>query len=105
MILLSNIKTKNNKFATHIQPKFLNCQKFLNHPQISALLDEEDEEALQYLKSVEVEEFEDIKSGYRIKFVSLFMRHTIGQDSLEEQGWVTYYSLYRHFSEIVISTG
>ncbi|XP_028395026.1 protein SET-like [Dendronephthya gigantea] len=41
---------------------------FLNHQQISALLDEEDEEALQYLKSVEVEEFEDIKSGYRIKF-------------------------------------
>ncbi|CAB3992317.1 SET-like [Paramuricea clavata] len=41
---------------------------FLNHQQISAVLDEEDEEALQYLKSVEVEEFEDIKSGYRIKF-------------------------------------
>jgi len=35
---------------------------------ISALLDEEDEEALHYLSSVEVEEFEDIKSGYRIKF-------------------------------------
>lgn len=41
---------------------------FVNHPQISALLDEEDEEALHYLTSVEVEEFEDIKSGYRIKF-------------------------------------
>jgi template-activating factor I len=38
------------------------------------VLDEEDEEALQYLKSVEVEEFEDIKSGYRIKFVSLANR-------------------------------
>ena len=42
----------------------------MNHPQISALLDEEDEEALHYLTSLEVEEFEDIKSGYRIKFVS-----------------------------------
>ena len=42
----------------------------MNHPQISALLDEEDEEALHYLASLEVEEFEDIKSGYRIKFVS-----------------------------------
>jgi hypothetical protein len=55
---------------TNEEPKFLNNRKFLNHRQISALLDEEDEEALQFLKSVEVEEFEDIKSGYRIKFVS-----------------------------------
>ena len=35
------------------------------------LLDEEDEEALQYLTKVEVKEFEDIKSGYRINFVSI----------------------------------
>lgn len=35
-------------------------------------IDEEDEEALQYMTSLEVEEFEDIKSGYRIKFVSPF---------------------------------
>jgi len=48
-------------------PKFW-VTVFVNHPQISALLDEEDEEALHYLESVEVEEFEDIKSGYRIKF-------------------------------------
>lgn len=48
-------------------PKFW-VTVFVNHPQISALLDEEDEEALHYLTSVEVEEFEDIKSGYRIKF-------------------------------------
>jgi len=38
--------------------------------QVSALLSEEDEEALQYLKKVEVQEFEDIKSGYKINFVS-----------------------------------
>lgn len=48
-------------------PKFW-VTVFVNHPQISALLDEEDEEALHYLQSVEVEEFEDIKSGYRIRF-------------------------------------
>lgn len=48
-------------------PKFW-VTVFVNHPQISALLDEEDEEALHYLESVEVEEFEDIKSGYGIKF-------------------------------------
>lgn len=41
---------------------------FVNHPQVSALLIEEDEEALQYLTKVEVQEFEDIKSGYRINF-------------------------------------
>uniref|UniRef100_A0A674EFQ3 SET nuclear proto-oncogene b n=1 Tax=Salmo trutta TaxID=8032 RepID=A0A674EFQ3_SALTR len=42
---------------------------FVNHPQVSALLGEEDEEALHYLTRVEVTEFEDIKSGYRIDFV------------------------------------
>uniref|UniRef100_H9GK70 Protein SET n=1 Tax=Anolis carolinensis TaxID=28377 RepID=H9GK70_ANOCA len=35
---------------------------------VSALLGEEDEEALHYLIRVEVTEFEDIKSGYRIDF-------------------------------------
>ena len=38
---------------------------------MSALLGEEDEEALHYLTRVEVTEFEDIKSGYRIDFVSI----------------------------------
>ena len=40
-------------------------------PAVSALLGEEDEEALHYLSRVEVTEFEDIKSGYRIDFVSI----------------------------------
>uniref|UniRef100_A0A2K5E6L9 SET nuclear proto-oncogene n=1 Tax=Aotus nancymaae TaxID=37293 RepID=A0A2K5E6L9_AOTNA len=35
---------------------------FVNHPQVSALLEEEDEEALHYLTRVEVTEFEYIKS-------------------------------------------
>lgn len=42
-------------------------------PTVSALLGEEDEEALHYLSRVEVTEFEDIKSGYRIDFVSVSM--------------------------------
>lgn len=42
-------------------------------PTVSALLGEEDEEALHYLSRVEVTEFEDIKSGYRIDFVSIVM--------------------------------
>nr|XP_048314461.1 protein SET-like [Myodes glareolus] len=41
---------------------------FVNHPQVSALLGEEDEEALHYLTRVEVTEFEEIKSGSRIDF-------------------------------------
>jgi len=41
---------------------------FINHPQISALLTEDDEDALQYLDKVEVQEFEDIKTGYKINF-------------------------------------
>lgn len=45
----------------------LGVTTFVNHPQASALLGKEDE-ALPYLTSVEVMEFEDIKSGYRIDF-------------------------------------
>ncbi|CAF0723774.1 unnamed protein product [Adineta ricciae] len=41
---------------------------FLNHPQLSGHLDQNDENILQYLKRVDVEEHDDIKSGYRIKF-------------------------------------
>lgn len=41
------------------------------------MLSEEDEEALQYLKKVEVQEFEDIKSGYKINFVSVIHKSYI----------------------------
>ncbi|CAF1378948.1 unnamed protein product [Rotaria magnacalcarata] len=41
---------------------------FLNHPQLSSCLDQNDENILQHLKRVDVEEHEDIKSGYSIKF-------------------------------------
>ena len=37
-------------------------------PQISSIIEEDEEDALQYLAKLEVEEFEDIKSGYKIKF-------------------------------------
>jgi len=39
--------------------------QFINHPQVSGILDEEEEECLHALNKLEVEEFEDIKSGYR----------------------------------------
>jgi len=41
---------------------------FVNHPQISVILDEDEEDCLHYLTKLEVEEFDDIKSGYRINF-------------------------------------
>lgn len=47
-------------------PKFW-LTAFINHPQISEIIEEDEEDCLQYMTRLEVEEFEDIKSGYRIK--------------------------------------
>jgi template-activating factor I len=41
---------------------------FINHPQISSILEEDEEECLHFLEAIDVEEFEDIRSGYRINF-------------------------------------
>ncbi|XP_008560807.1 protein SET isoform X1 [Microplitis demolitor] len=41
---------------------------FVNNKKIAEILEEEEEDALRYLNKLEVEEFEDIKSGYRINF-------------------------------------
>lgn len=41
---------------------------FINHPQISNILEEDEEECLHYLTKVEIEENEDIKAGYKLKF-------------------------------------
>ncbi|ELT99437.1 hypothetical protein CAPTEDRAFT_157590 [Capitella teleta] len=56
---------KRNKLISTI-PNFW-VTAFSNHPQISVHLTEDDDDCLQSLTEVEVEEFEDIKSGYRIK--------------------------------------
>merc|ERR1712001_203750 len=56
---------KRNEIIKRV-PKFW-LTTFINHPQISAIIEEEEEDCLQYLNKLEVEEFEDIKSGYRIK--------------------------------------
>lgn len=42
--------------------------QLINHSQISAILDERDEECLNFLEKIYVEEFDDIKSGYAINF-------------------------------------
>lgn len=41
-------------------------KQFVNNKKIADILDEDEEDALRYLNKLEVEEFEDIKSGYRI---------------------------------------
>lgn len=40
----------------------------MNNKEIAEILEEDEEDALRYLNKLEVEEFEDIKSGYRINF-------------------------------------
>ena len=49
------------------QIKIPKIKQFINHPQISNILEEEEEECLHYLTKVEIEEFEDIKAGYKLK--------------------------------------
>jgi len=41
---------------------------FVNHPHVCCLINDQDEEALNFLTKVEVQEFDDIKSGYSISF-------------------------------------
>jgi len=55
---------KRSEIITQIPKFWLTC--FINHPQISSLVTEEDEHILQYLEKINVREFEDIKSGYII---------------------------------------
>lgn len=57
---------KRNNLIKHI-PNFW-VTSFLNHPRMANIVEEEEEECLHYLKQVDVEEFEDIKSGYTIRF-------------------------------------
>jgi len=57
---------KRNEIITKI-PAFWSTV-FSNHPQVSSIVTEKDEEALAYLSEMEVEEFDDIKSGYKISF-------------------------------------
>jgi hypothetical protein len=48
-------------------PKFW-MTTLLNHPQISSIISEEDEEILKHLTEVEIVEMEDAKSGFKINF-------------------------------------
>lgn len=41
---------------------------FVNHPQLSPLIDDEEVDCLQYVTKIEVEDFENIKFGFKINF-------------------------------------
>ncbi|KAM4020146.1 uncharacterized protein ACNLHF_000682 isoform 1-T2 [Anomaloglossus baeobatrachus] len=41
---------------------------FLNHPQLSAMIDDRDEDTLSYMNNLQVEDFTHIKSSCKIKF-------------------------------------
>merc|ERR1712150_266760 len=56
---------KRNEIIKRV-PKFW-LTAFINHPQMSAIIEEDEEDCLQYLNKLEVEEYDDIKSGYRIR--------------------------------------
>jgi len=57
---------KRNEIISRVKNFWITAM--VNHPQVSLLIDEEEEDCLHFLKKMEVEEFDDIKSGYRIKF-------------------------------------
>jgi len=60
------IYKKRNEIIVKI-PKFWETA-LVNHPLISNYMNEDDRQILSHLSKVEVEEFEDIKSGYKISF-------------------------------------
>lgn len=57
---------KRNEIISRI-PKFW-LTAFINHPQLSTIIEEDEEDALKHLNKLEVEEYEDIKSGFKIRF-------------------------------------
>ncbi|XP_014664401.1 PREDICTED: uncharacterized protein LOC106806813 [Priapulus caudatus] len=64
-LLKKPIFCKRNEFIEKI-PNFWSTT-FLNHPQISVIVDEDEEECIRCLKKVEVEDYDDLRSGYRIR--------------------------------------
>eukprot|EP00118_Oscarella_pearsei_P028596 m.2529 g.2529 ORF g.2529 m.2529 type:complete len:340 (+) comp8741_c0_seq1:47-1066(+) len=63
----------------------------LNHPVLADHINDQDEQALRYLKNVHVHEFEEIKSGYKIDFAfsanPFFDNETLSKEyKLDEDG-------------------
>ena len=71
-LVMFELFARDSKLGGTVMGNFFNgFFQLLNCPQFAELLDEEDETVLQYLENITVDEFEDVKSGYKISFVSL----------------------------------
>jgi len=58
--------TKRNDIMRKIPKFWLTC--FRNHPVTTSLVASEEEVCFRYLHKLDIEEYDDIKSGYRLKF-------------------------------------
>ncbi|NWI42451.1 TSYL2 protein, partial [Picathartes gymnocephalus] len=57
---------RRNRLIQHIPGFWVTA--FLNHPQLSAMISDRDEDALSYMTSLQVEEFGQTRPGCRIRF-------------------------------------
>ncbi|NWZ36394.1 TSYL2 protein, partial [Brachypodius atriceps] len=57
---------RRNRLIQHIPGFWVTA--FLNHPQLSAMISDRDEDALSYMTSLQVEEFGQSRPGCRIRF-------------------------------------
>lgn len=63
-------KKSSNQKRNEIIKKMPNfwINTFMNHPVTHSLIAEEEEDCMQYLQYIDIEDYDDIKSGFRIKF-------------------------------------
>ncbi|KAF8370951.1 spr-2 [Pristionchus pacificus] len=77
---------------------------FLNHPTLSSTVAEVEEGFIQHIHSIEVEEFADIKSGYKIKF-SFHPNEYMETEQIEKEFHLTGDTPYSKVTPIVWKAG
>ncbi|KAE8818121.1 Protein SET [Hordeum vulgare] len=74
------VYTRRNEIIKEIPDFWLTV--FLSHPMLGELLTEDDQKIFKHLVSIDVDEFQDIKSGYSIALVSFFCIYKLWFPSL-----------------------
>uniref|UniRef100_A0A453C4U6 NAP1-related protein 2 n=1 Tax=Aegilops tauschii subsp. strangulata TaxID=200361 RepID=A0A453C4U6_AEGTS len=74
------VYTRRNEIIKEIPDFWLTA--FLSHPMLGELLTEDDQKIFKHLVSIDVDEFQDIKSGYSITLVSFFCIYKLWFPSL-----------------------